>query len=623
MESLESILTESLKNKEDNFTISEICSYAEYDFEYFTSTLFNCLNKIIDDYPKDNNLYEINKLFYYLDLVKDKANIKNIESLKGKITKLDKKIENVKNNKIKNKKKAKKDLNIFEEKLNKYKNNLYYEKNRLEDDFIEYITNKPVELKYIDIVFDKLPEIMEVKDKYGISLYRNIINKYIHANSSEESVYFKNLILLINSKKNFKLTKKDKSIILEDLYKMLNERDYKKYINRIKEVKDIVENNINNEINNIARKYNINISFKEEVLDRVKGNLKINKNRTRINDYVLSIDSDKASEIDDALSCTKLDNGNYILGVHIASILGYFSYESEIVQNAFDRVHSIYFHNKKLEENNIIPIFPKEFAFYKGSLIEGQDRLTRSYIFEIDNKGEVVNKAFLKTIINNNKQTTYEKVNKIIEKGTKDNRLQATINNLLEVTNLLNKKNKIDEIYELVKENSSDNSNLKVKQEGSEQIVYQSMLLTGKEVAKFFKVNNYPCLYRVHYIDDKTNKEIENIIRSVSMEINNNKKEQIYELINSLYPKSMYDIDGPHDGLNLDSYCHCTSCLRRSPDILVEHALEVCYDNKPTNNEIEKLKEEIITKKDLINEKTNIMDWFVKDVNKTLNLRKR
>ena len=623
MESLESILTKSLMNKKDNFTTSEICSYAEDDFELFSSTLFNCINKIIDNYPKDNNLYEIDKLFYYLDVLKEKANIKDIEYIKGKLTKLDKRIENLKNKIIKNKKKSKKKISVFQEELNMYKNTLCIKDNRLEDDFIDYITSRPIELKYIDIVFEKMPDIMEVKDKYGISLYRNIISKYIHTTKKEEVNYYKNLILLINSKKSFKITKKEQNIILNDLYNMLNEKDYKNHLNRIKEVKDIVENNINNEINNIARKYNININFNEEVLNKVQGNLRINKNRTRINDYILSIDSDKTNEIDDALSCIKLENGNYILGVHIASILGYFSYESDIVQNAFNRVHSIYFHNKKLEENNVIPIFPKEFAFYKGSLIEGQDRLTRSYMFEIDKNGEVVNECFLKTIINNNKQTTYDKVNKIIEKGSSDSKLEETVNNLLEVTKLLNKKNKIDELYEIVKENSIDTSNLKVKQEGSEQIVYQSMLLTGKEVAKFFKSNNYPCLYRVHYVDEKTNKEIQKIINSVSSEINDTKKDKIYDLINSLYPKSMYDIEGPHDGLNLDSYCHCTSCLRRSPDILVEHALEVCYDKKPTNSEINKLQEEILSKKDLINEKNDVIDWFVKDVNKTLILKKR
>ena len=619
MELLESKITKSLKNKKDNFTASEILSYAEDDFEVFSSTLFNCVNKIVEDYSKTEELYQIDKLFYYLDLVKDKASIKDIESLKGKLTKLEKRIDYIKIKKIKNKRKAKKELAKLEDKVIDYRNDLYFKDGRLEDDFIEYITSKPIELKYLEIVFDKLPEIMEVKDKYGVSLYRNIINSYINTDKKEETEYFKNLILLMNSKKEFELSKKERIIILNDLYNSLDKKDTK--LNRIKEIKDIVEDNINNELNTIARKYNINISFNEEILDKVKGNLKINKNRIRISDYILSIDSDKTGEIDDALSCIKLNNGNYILGVHIASILGYFSYDSDIVQNAFERAHSIYFHNKKLEDNNIIPMFPKEFAFDKGSLIEGQDRLTRSYMFEIDNTGEVVNRCFLKTIINNNKQTTYDRVNKIIEKGTKDIKLQETINNLLEVTQLLNKKNHIDNLYELIKENRVDTSNLKVKQEGSEQIVYQSMLLTGKEVANYFKRNDYPCLYKVHYTDEETNREIENIIKSVSNNMNN--KNKIYEVINGLYPKSKYDIKGPHEGLNLESYCHCTSCLRRAPDVLVEHALEVCYDKKPTNNELDKLKKEIVNKKDIINERNDVIDWFVKDVNKSLTLKKR
>ena len=75
-------------------------------------------------------------------------------------------------------------------------------------------------------------------------------------------------------------------------------------------------------------------------------------------------------------------------------------------------------------------------------------------------------------------------------------------------------------------------------------------------------------------------------------------------------------MEGRHSGLGLEHYCHCTSGLRRAADIVAEHALEVCYDKTPTEEELEELRRDIEEKIRIINEKQKPIEWFAKEYKK-------
>ena len=638
MELLESLLLSTLKGKKRELTRNDVCSYALEDCNKFISTLFHCLHEIVEDYPVTSNLYHIDYAFDYLEDVYESFDTVNKDQLIKKLKKLDNRLEYIKTKKLKNKKKGQNEIENLQEKILEFNKYLTVEED-LEGDFIDYLLDKPRELTYIDMVFDKMPEVMIIKDSRGNTLFYNLVTKYIQELDNENidnKTYYKNLILMISSKKEFKLSEKERKKILNEIYKELDKltidkrrvRENSKKINEIKDLRELVvkSKNKTDNISSIADKYNIKIDFNEDIKSMVDDNiyqLRKNKDREKIDEYIISIDGESSIEIDDALSCRKLENGNYLLGVHIASVLGYFNYNSDIVQNAFNRVHSIYLRNRSLGNKSMIPIFPLEFSADIGSLVEGEERLARSYIFEIDKEGNIVSQKFKKSIIVNNKQTTYEEINNIIQNGTSNQELEKTVQNLLDVTHILHNKYSMNEVYEMVKENSTDTSQLKVKRHGSEDIVYQAMLLTGNKVAEYFAKNNYPCLYRVHNVKEEVSTKIESLINGLVETYGGEQKEKLYQLVNGIYPKSTYDIKGRHDGLQLDHYCHCTSGLRRAADILVEHALEVCYDKVPTKEEVEKLKEEIIEKRDLIKEKESSLDWFVEDVSKSYKNKKR
>ena len=61
---------------------------------------------------------------------------------------------------------------------------------------------------------------------------------------------------------------------------------------------------------------------------------------------------------------------------------------------------------------------------------------------------------------------------------------------------------------------------------------------------------------------------------------------------------------------------------RRSADIIVEHALETCYDKTPTKEEIDNLQQEIGRRVFEINSKQEPIEWFVKDYKRTYQKRR-
>ena len=511
------------------------------------------------------------------------------------------------------------------------------EKDNKPFEFVSYLVNEVKNVTYLEYTFSKMPSLTNIKDQDEVSLFRNLIRNYLNsiAESNEEDIYyFDNLIKLVLSQNSFQLSVSEKKACLEEIYKYVNQLSYnkknsKKNRNKLESISNIVKlikgfDEDKTGIHQIASKYDIHVSFSEDQIENVKlvhtPKEGVMTDRKLVNDYTISIDGNDAVEIDDCLSCRKLSNGNYLLGVHIASVLGYFPYDSEIVQEAISRAHSIYlsrvYQTKDNDFKKTIPIFPYDFAADKGSLKEGEKRLARSYYFEIDPTGEIVYENFTKSILQNDKRLSYQEANQILENNSDNKKLDETLKNLKEVASLLEQKYKGTELYTKVKECNEDVSELRVKKIGSENIVYQCMLLTGNRVAEYFSNHDYPCLYRVHEVNEENNQKLQAMIDNLNETYGGESFKKLYQLIDGLYPKGWYDNKGRHYGLDLDHYCHCTSVLRRAADIVVEHALEVCYDKEPTEEELVELEEEIEKKAMIINAKQSPIEYFVKEYQK-------
>ena len=615
-------------------------TYASGDGNATFNVLFKLATEEIDNMTDSKTLDRVVEVLKLGEILLRNVEDLNRKVIARKIVKLQQRLETILaegTRKFSNIKKIKSEFNKVNRELEVLLD-INEEKDTKQYDFMTFLIEETKNIAYLEYTLKKMPSLANVKDKHENSLFHNLVQSYLLSLKEEEdeenSLYYENLIVLLLSQKSFRMTDKEKRDCLEDVYQYLNQLSYnkknkkknKEIIERITQLIDRMKG-INCEakdIESIADKYKIHVFFQPAFMEKMKVVRKEKEGemteRELVDDYVVTIDKEEVVEIDDALSCRKLPNGNYLLGVHIASILGYFPYESEVVQEAIYRNQSIYlsraYQNKEDDFHRTIPIFPYCFSADKGSLKENEKRLTRSYYFEITPTGEIVDEKFLKTITKSNKRLTYHEANQILKKGSDDKKLQTTIQLLGEVATILGNNYKGNELYERIKENTSDVSELRVKKEGSENIVYQTMLLTGIRVANFFARNNYPFLYRVHEVNEENNRKLQAMIDTLNETYGGEQFKNLYQLIEGIYPRGWYAMEGSHYGLGEEHYCHCTSELRRGADIVVEHALEVCYDKTPTAEELEALRQEIADKAVEINARQSPIDYFVKEYQK-------
>lgn len=653
MKSIEKILTNYLNGKGPIITKEELSFYAESDANDTINTFFKVINEEVE---KINGVGTADRIINLMDCISKilhTAQNVNRKIVSRKLNKLYEKAERIKSENKKqfvNSKIAIRELDRIQKNVELLQE-IAAKKDSEQYNLISLLIDTFKSITYIEYTFKNMPSLVNVTDREEVSLFRNIVKKYIDSiinieqdeESYYKSLYYNNLISLILNQRAFNLSEKEKRAVL-DLLNMsvdklsIDKKKAKKNREKIEQLIKIInavkglEDDKPKRVDLIADKYHISVFFDEDLIEKAKlartpkeGEM---TDREVIDDYIITIDGENAQEIDDALSCKILPNGNYLLGVHIASILGYFPYESDIVQEAISRNKSIYlskmYQKKDDDFCKTIPIFPYEFSAKIASLIPGERKLTRTYYFEIDKNGNVVNERFVKSIIKSSKKTTYNEINNIIENGCEDKKLEELVRNLQAVATILDKKYVPTELYEQVKECTDDYSDLRVKRVGAEKIVYQAMLLTGNRVAEFFASSerNYPCLYRVHKVNEENAKKLSAMINSIIKTYGEEQFSKLHQLIEGLYPRGWYDTSGAHSGLGLEHYCHCTSGLRRAADIIVEHAMEICYDRTPTDEEIEALREEIEKKVSEINSKDSPIEWFVKDFNRAYQKRR-
>ena len=127
-----------------------------------------------------------------------------------------------------------------------------------------------------------------------------------------------------------------------------------------------------------------------------------------------TIDPADAKDFDDAVSFTRLKNGNYEVGVHIADVSYYVKPGSAIDREAYERGTSVYLVDRT------IPMLPEKLCNGVCSLRPNEDKLCFSAVFEMNDKAEVLGRWFGKTVINSDRRYNYEEAQEIIENGEKE-----------------------------------------------------------------------------------------------------------------------------------------------------------------------------------------------------------
>ncbi|OQX85227.1 hypothetical protein B6D60_08230, partial [candidate division KSB1 bacterium 4484_87] len=139
------------------------------------------------------------------------------------------------------------------------------------------------------------------------------------------------------------------------------------------------------------------------------------------NELTFTIDPVDSKDFDDAVSLKILDNGHYLLGVHIADVSYYVRPNSALDKESQDRSTSVYLVDR------VIPMFPERLSNEICSLKQGVDRLTFSVIMEMGKDGNVLKYEIRESIINSDRRFAYEEIQEIIDGKRNEPKFQDTV----------------------------------------------------------------------------------------------------------------------------------------------------------------------------------------------------
>lgn len=402
----------------------------------------------------------------------------------------------------------------------------------------------------------------------------------------------------------------------------------------------------NTEIHSILADYGLPYEFPKAVEDYANNiDLEIKpeeiaKRRDMRKDLTFTIDPKDAKDFDDALSFKILDNGLYEVGIHIADVSHYLKEGTVLDDEAYERATSVYLVDR------VVPMLPEILSNGACSLRPHEEKYTFSAVFQLNDKAEIKNEWFGRTVTYSDARFAYEEAQAIIENNVTLNKAEVinTINKIntiipaeVSLTGKEYKTNleiaqailKLDELAKImrgkrmrsgalsfdkveVKFNLDEEANpvgvfFKTSKDAN-KLIEEFMLLANRKVSEFIgkQKPEKTFVYRVHDEPDESKlAALQGVVsqfghklnlrdkKSIAASLNqlltdvNGKKEQ--NLVDTLAIRTMskaeYTTDNiGHYGLAFDYYSHFTSPIRRYPDVMAHRLLQRYLDGEKTAN---------------------------------------
>jgi len=324
------------------------------------------------------------------------------------------------------------------------------------------------------------------------------------------------------------------------------------------------------------------------------------------NATVVTIDPADAKDHDDAVSIEKKGTNRFELGVHIADVSHFVKPDSALDSEAMLKGNSVYLVDR------VLPMLPEKLSADLCSLHENKDRLTVSFLAEIDDNGNVSKWQFKETVIKSSASLNYEQVQDYLDgKGETriDGEIGSSLKNMRIVARALREKRikngSLD--FDLPEPKVVLDSRGRVldiftpKRLESHQIIEELMLLANKYAAIYLQGAGAPVLFRVHAKPDK--EKIENFVELIKEmgfkfsfkgeitplklqriinTVQGKPEEQFIEeiLLRSLAKAAYQPENIGHFGLAFPNYVHFTSPIRRYPDLLIHRVMKLHLGKK-------------------------------------------
>lgn len=368
------------------------------------------------------------------------------------------------------------------------------------------------------------------------------------------------------------------------------------------------------DIERIIRNHDADIEFPLEVKEQLKTipsslEKKDYLNREDFRDHlIVTIDGEDAKDFDDAVEVERTENG-YLVGVHIADVSHYVTFDSPLDKEALSRGTSIYVTDR------VVPMLPVELSNGICSLNPHVDRLVTSCIFEVDPFGNILSSRITKGVINSKARLTYTYVNKLFNHNLKkEEHFSKEIDQMLFILNEVARKIRkrrdkngainleSTELKFVCDEEGNPVDIIKRKQQAGEELIEDLMITANEIVSQTIEEMKLPFAYRIH--EQPKSKKIDSFIKlsnhlgylcdfsSLNVEPKElakhiekievvEHKEILSMMLLRCLAKARYSIENKgHFGLASKSYCHFTSPIRRYPDLLVHRLINKYIINK-------------------------------------------
>ncbi|XP_032520425.2 DIS3-like exonuclease 2 [Danaus plexippus] len=333
---------------------------------------------------------------------------------------------------------------------------------------------------------------------------------------------------------------------------------------------------------------------------------------------IFSIDPINTRDIDDAVSCRKLANGNYEIGVHISDV-SYFLHEGTLLdEKVSEKATTIYMVERAYH------MLPDELCML-CSLFPGIDKLAFSVFWEITDDGIVLNHRFSRTVIHSCCQLAYDHAQAVLDEKEDAEKSFPEIYNGFTYKDISETIKVLGKISAIFRRRRFDNGALRIDQpkiafhlsaanglpdsywiyesRESHQLIEEFMLLANMTVAKrihddhpklaFLRCHPAPSNYLLKQLEkslkplgiDIDISSAGNLHRSLTDYLDQNSLDKGKAMVLSMLctkpmtrakyfcAASCVDDDFHHYALNVPLYTHFTSPIRRYADIMVHRLL--------------------------------------------------
>jgi len=354
---------------------------------------------------------------------------------------------------------------------------------------------------------------------------------------------------------------------------------------------------------------------------------------------VCSVDPPGCKDIDDAVSCERLKNGNFRVGVHIADVTHFVHPDTAVDKEAAERCTTVYLVERRTD------MLPGLLTTDICSLRANVDRITFSILWEMTSDAEIVGTRFCKAVIRSRGALSYAEAQARIDDKSDVSEMTCVLRDLLKLTKIL-RKNRFargalelssQEVkFELDSETQDPTDVAEYQMRETNRLIEELMLLGNQSVAVKILGDFPSCSVLRRHPEPKDDglKALRRLLAKHGVDFNFGSNKELGEsldravkhddpffnnLVRILTTRCMnqavYFCTGEvqpalykHYGLAMERYTHFTSPIRRYADILAHRLLAASIGISPLPVQLSD-KTVISEQCDVINERHRMAQW--------------